>query len=970
MTGSGAGLLRHRDAATTFIGRRDELARLAAAFRAGSRLITLVGPAGVGKTRLALRAARNHGAENAGAADIADEAVLVDLSALRPGEPPDAVLAETIAPAWRGRGAAVDAAAESLRDHRTLVLLDGCDTAPAEAAHVADVLVRRCPQVRVLATAREPLWADAETVWPVAPLAVPAADRGPATAEPPPGRDHGTGGQSSHAAQLFIDRARLARRDMTFSARTLGDVDRIVRTVEGLPLAIELAASRVRMLSVREIADTLDLGMLADGRRGGDLRQHSMRASLDWSYRRLSVPERILFRRLAVFRGWWTEAAAVAVCADEHLPPDAVARHLDALVDKSLVTRRPTAARFRMLRPIRDYAGEAPDATDPPAVRAAVDREAVAVRHVRHHLDVAERTNAAGRPLAADSLDGLRDAAPDFRAALAHASGRRPEDALRLAAALGPHWRLSGRPAEGADALARALADAPEAPAPARAAALADRSALLLWLGDHTRARTAAVEAVRVATRAADPTAYARARTALAGLGVVNGTGDARPVIREAVDRARASGDPVALGDALALLTLCLLWQSDSPAMAEAADACLAVARPHGHAYAEAVAQWCRAHDARTRLDLPRARELAATLLRPAGDDGLPGAAADGAVDAVFRSGAVQILALVDVHEGRPRRAKARIRQELARIADTAVPWSLSLLLQARAHAELAAGEHAAARATALLLYDRTRDRCAALAWRALDVLTQVALADRDIGTARAHAGEITAIGTRTADPAARAAGQLGLAQADVLAGDLGSAEILARNAAETGCAAELPQEAADALDTLAHVAAIRGRLTRAAYLTAAAEALAPTRLGVRAAASRSAVRDAVAGLDAPARAAAFAEGARATLDSAAEHIRRTRGRTRADRGRASLTAAEAEVARLAADGLRNPAIAEQLVVARGTVKVHLSRVYAKLGVANRTELAVYLRDARSAPDGRPGCPPRPARDRSSARGG
>ncbi|HSA51450.1 MAG TPA: hypothetical protein VLH10_15260, partial [Yinghuangia sp.] len=777
---------------------------------------------------------------------------LVDLAAALPSrEPVDVALLHAVGPGVRTPDEdAIDAVTEILRGRRLLLVLDGCDHVADEAARVVEVLLATCPYVRILATAREPLHTTAEFVWPVPPLGTEAGT------DTHPG--HATGHPDTDAARLFVDRARLARRDVAFTEQALADVDRIVRAVDGIPLAIELAAARVRMLSVREIADTLDLRMLADRRRRGDTRHRTMHAAIDWSYYRLSVSERVLLRRLAVFRGPWSTAAAVAVCADEHLPADVIPRHLDTLADKSFVTRRLSAhgQLFRMLAPIRDYAYEPPDVTDHPTVRAALDREMLGHRHLLHHLALAQRTwPGPGGP---DAPDEREDAAADFRAALTHAHTHRPHDALRLAVALGFWWRSSGRLAEGLEATNRALSAAPDAPAPLRAAALAHRAALLLWLGDEAQASATAAEAARVATRAHEPAAHAHASVTLAGVGLVTGAEDALRTAQEALDRARAAGGPHVLGDALCLLALSLLGRGDFAAMAEAADECLAVARAGGHVHAEAMALWCRAHAARARLDLPHARELAEAIGRFA-----EGAESGNVVDTLIRCAAAQVLALVDVQEGNPQRAKERVREELARSADTRVPWGVDALLQARAYAELAAGEYTAARGTGLLLHDRTRDRCAALAWRALDVMMQVALEHHDPDAARAHAHEIRTIGTASADPAAKAVALLGLAQADLLTDAPGSAEVHALDALGTGHAAGLPQEVADAFDTLAHVAATRGRLARAAYLAAAADAVAPTRLGGLSAGSRTAVRNAVIiGLDTRTRAAARAEGA------------------------------------------------------------------------------------------------------------
>jgi DNA-binding NarL/FixJ family response regulator len=424
---------------------------------------------------------------------------------------------------------------------------------------------------------------------------------------------------------------------------------------------------------------------------------------------------------------------------------------------------------------------------------------------------------------------------------------------------------------------------------------------------------------------------------------------DARPLLRRAVDVARRAGDAELLGDALVGLMMGLLWQEDFAAATSAADDCLAVVSPLALTYAQPIALWGQAHVALARRDLPRAREFAGRILSMT--DTEAGRTRRGEPDTFARNGAVQILALIAVYEGETRRARDLVRDELAHRTPHPAVFGTCVLLQARGYAELADGDHDEARATAALLHERQRDGCAALTWRAHDIGMRAALAEGDTDAARVHAAELGAFAEATGNAAAKALHLIGLAQADLAAADPGSAEIHAREAFEVAHEAQRPLAAAPALETLAEVCVARGRFAHAARLLAAAEAIAGRRVGALTVRTRAAVRAAVAGeLDAAARASAEAEGAAMDMADVAAYIRRTRGRrVRADRGWASLTTSEAMVARLAADGLLNPAIAERLVVARGTVKVHLSRVYAKLGVANRTELAAYIRDVNPA---------------------
>lgn len=930
MTRDRARTLHRRDTATKFVGRRRELAELIRLLSLDDRLVTLIGPGGIGKTRLAVRIARLR-------ADRDGEVVFVDLAPLCSEARVHDALLRAVDPDARPRGSALASAAALLGQRRALVVLDNCEHMADTAARAAHALLEECPNVRILATTREPLRVPGEVVWPVPPLAVPAAPGDP----PRPGRHH------SDAAELFVDRARLARRDVPFPNSSLGDVDRIVRAVDGIPLAIELAAARVRMLGIREIADTLNLHMLSDGRRGGDTRHRTMRSSLEWSYDLLSPPERLLFRRLGVFRGSWTADGAVAVCADDRLPAADIPRHLTALVDKTLVVRRTSVpgARFRMLLPIREFAAEPPDETDDPAVRAAVDPDALATRHLQYYADLAEQAARAHWPLEREGRAALDDAAPNLHAALLYACGHRPGDALRLAAALGFYWRMTGRLAEGADATARALSVAPGGDPAVRATALANRSALLYWLGDLSGALAVAVTAIETAADTDDGTAQAHALVRHAAARSAIGAEGAEDLMREALARARETGDPVLLSDALVALTLALMWREDFAAMAPVAEECVDVAARLDFAHAEALARWCQAYAALTRLDLDTVRQLADRMAELTSRS--TSTARYYSALTFNRNTAVQLQAILAIHEGAPENALALLRDELARCADAPVPWGVGALILARGHAELALGDHTAATVTGALLHEQDRTGAHPLNWRAYEILMLAALGEGDGHTARTHAAEIRAIGKKTGNRTAKAAALNGVARADLLAGDPGSAELHAREALAVARAADLPAAAGTALDVLAAAAVARGTLDRAVTLTAAADTIAGPRVTPPAAAARDAVLEAVRdGLDAAAQATAHAEGSAMTLDAAEAYVRRTRGRrVRADRGWASLTGTEAAVARLAADGLLNPAIAERLVVARGTVKVHLSRVYAKLGVANRTELAAYLRE-------------------------
>lgn len=308
---------------TSFVGRERELAAVRDRLRAG-RLVTITGPGGIGKTRLALRVAGVH----PHAARVVELAHLDD--------------SETTAAAVAGV-----AAREDLQGSASLLVLDNCEHVAPACAALVDELLASCPLLRVLATSRVPLGVDGE-----ARVRLP-----PMTPE--------------ESARLFADRARLHRHDFVIDATNAADVERVCRQLDGIPLAIELAAARVSSLTTREIAARLDDGLALLTRRGGGApgRHRSLRATLDWSYELLDTSERTMLRRLAVFAAGFTLDAAEHVCSGRGIDRARVVDLLSALIDHSLVQPQTTASvtRYRLLEAVRTYALErfsAPDSPD------------------------------------------------------------------------------------------------------------------------------------------------------------------------------------------------------------------------------------------------------------------------------------------------------------------------------------------------------------------------------------------------------------------------------------------------------------------------------------------------------------------------------------------------------------------------------------------------------------------------------
>jgi predicted ATPase len=457
---------------TDFVGRRVELATLGELL-SRARLVVLVGPAGAGKTRLAIEVAA------AARPEYPHGVWFADLSALVQDEQvAGAVMALFGLRDAPGR-ARTDTIAGHLRDRRLLLVLDNCEHLVAAAAALAEVLVSACPGVRILATSREPLGVAGETRWPLPPLPTPPADAAPPAEELP----------RYDAVLLFVERVRAVRPAFELTEANAPAVARICRRLDGIPLAIELAAARAAGLSVEEIAERLDealgprsgrLRLLVHGSRTAPPRQQTLRASLDWSHDLLAESERALLRRLAVFSGGWTLEASEAVCLGDGVEAGEVLDLLLGLVAKSLVQADPSGpeTRYRLLETVREYAAE--------KLAEAGEVEAARRAHAAWCLALAERpaSDFCLRPAARGPdrrrwLDRLELEHENLRTALAWVES--VGDAvlgLRLGAALSSFWFLRGYRAEGGAWLDRFLAAGDAAPPLVRARALRARASL------------------------------------------------------------------------------------------------------------------------------------------------------------------------------------------------------------------------------------------------------------------------------------------------------------------------------------------------------------------------------------------------------------------------------------------------------------------------------------------------------------
>jgi predicted ATPase/DNA-binding SARP family transcriptional activator len=554
---------------TPLVGRESELGEIVAAL-ARSRLLTLTGPGGTGKTRLALAAAR------AASASFAAGTCWVELAPIEDA----GIVAPTVAsrlgvPDTPGQEP-IEAVAEHVADHPVLVVLDNCEHLAEAAASLTEYLLAACPALVVLATSREALGVDGELNWRVPPLSLP--EPGPApTAALLAGSD---------AVRLFEQRAQLVLPSFRITDQNAAEVLSICRRLDGLPLAIELAAARMRVLSAGQLAERLDdiFAVLIGGSRSAPPRHQALRATLDWSHNMLEAAERAVFRRLAVFYGGFTLDAAERVAAGGDIRADAMLELLTRLADKSLLRVEHTRgdSRYHLLATIRDYARD--------RLSEASETEQVRRAHLSYFTDVAE--GAAARIERGDAapggleleLDRLDAELPNLRGAFefAQESGDAAA-ALRIAGPLDRYAYLRGRYHEVRQWIDAAVTSAPDAPAALRAKALLGGGRLALLQCDYAPAVRRCEAALRLYRELDDAGGIAGALQVLGSVAREQGRyARAMELHAESLAVAEALGDRWAVASAHSYLAFASWLQRDFARAAEEASTALAAFRELG----------------------------------------------------------------------------------------------------------------------------------------------------------------------------------------------------------------------------------------------------------------------------------------------------------------------------------------------------------------------------------------------------
>ncbi|WP_419538704.1 LuxR C-terminal-related transcriptional regulator [Mycobacterium colombiense] len=882
---------------TNFIGRQSEITSVRKAL-AANRLVTLTGAGGAGKTRLAVHVA----ADLAG--DFSDGVRFIDLAPIAHPDVVSVTAARALGLYDQPDRSTIDTLLRFLRHRQMLLVLDNCEHLLDASAGLVAALLAAAPKLTVLATSRESLGVSGEAIWQVPSLSL-----------------------ADDAIELFADRGRLAKAEFSITDDNASAVTEICRRLDGMPLAIELAAARVRSLSLDEIVDSLHdrFRLLTGGSRTAVRRQQTLRASVDWSHALLTDTERILFRRLAVFLDGFDLDAAQAVTGADGVQRHQVLDQLSLLVDKSLVIAENVSGttRYRLLETVRQYALE--------KLGESGEADAVRTRHREYYASMATMLDVPARSDYEQRIDQAEAEIDNLRAAFAWSRDDSDVDqALALSSSLQPLWLARGRIREGWAWFDAALGDLDagklEVTAAVHARALVDKALLSIWIGDPN-IKEEAERAIALARQIDDPALLARALNTC-GFAAAQNREPAGPFFAEASDLARASGDQW-------LLCQILAWRAYGAIAIGEPIAARATAE-EGRDLADAIGD---------RLDSRQCRYWLANAQLYQGDPA--GAAPHFRAIADEAEAAHDLIYMVYGLAGECYALAWHGEVHAARcVIDAALEPASELQGFIEGLAYSALGSAALAAADVAL----ARDACEA-AWRELGIRPGQAAVQRAYNAQAALAAGDTDTARRWADDAVSTTAGWHLAvalttRARVAMGQ-GNSDQAERDAHEALARAAEVQAYLGISDTLECLAvlAVDNDQQRAARLFGAADAIRQRngmgRFKIYEADYQSSVaelRDAMVQQDFD---AAWGEGAALSIDQAIAYARRGRGeRKRPSSGWDSLTPAELDVVRLVCEGLGNKDIAARLFVSPKTVQAHLTHVYTKLGLTSRVQLA------------------------------
>ncbi|HEY2199335.1 MAG TPA: LuxR C-terminal-related transcriptional regulator [Mycobacterium sp.] len=789
------------------------------------------------------------------------------------------------------------------------MVLDTCEHLLDASAALVVAVLGASPGLTLLATSREPIGVAGEVNWRVPSLSL-----------------------ADEAIELFIDRARHARPDLAVGGDDAAVVAEICTRLDGLPLAIELAAARVRALSLAEILDGLHdrFRLLTGGARTAVRRQQTLRASVDWSHALLTPSERVLLRRLAVFVGGFDFEAAQAVAAGDDIERYQVLDQLSLLVDKSLVVADSTggASRYRMLETVRQYAAE--------KLEEAGEADAVRARHRDHYTVMAAVLDTAGRDDYGHRLAQVELEIDNLRAAFwwSREHGD-PRLALQLASSLQPLWLARGRVREGLGLLHAALTDLDrqQADVALHARALADMAVLGMWVA-AAECIDQAHQGLALARKIDDPAVLARTLTACGFLAGQSGNLElARGYLDEAIGLAREIGDRWRLSQILASQAQSAIVGGNPLAARAAGQEGRDLADAIGDGFHSRQCRYCLGCVQLLEGDPPGALAQFDELV----------AEAEATHDEISRRSCLASRGIVLAWQGQVDAARAaaeasfggapQLGGKFAASGRVAVGWAA---LAAGDLAKVHEMREASQQAEGVIL---------GITWAALHVWNvEAALADGDLPAARGCA-EDAVLATKGTKGHYEAYALLNRARVAIATGEVEPAERDARDALALAAEIKVHNFIPDTLECLAVLAGQGGSHREAARLFGAAEAIRRrigiVRFKIRDASherSVAALRDAMGEQDFE---SAWAEGAALATEEAIGYALRGHGqRKRPSSGWASLTPTEREVVRLVSAGLANNDIATQLFVSPRTVKTHLGHVYTKLGLSSRVQLA------------------------------
>ncbi|MCX4095776.1 helix-turn-helix transcriptional regulator [Nocardia sp. alder85J] len=906
---------------TSFVGRRREIAALHRIF-ADSQLVSIVGPGGSGKSRLAA-----HMAEAIG--DVSpDGAWWVELHTLTTGQSVLSTICATLG--LREQQGVSDT--ERLRSfatmHKAIVVLDNCEHVLESCADVLAELLTVRSELRFLVTSREPLGVAGETAWQMPAMELPP--RSAALSEV----------IAFDAVRLFIDRARSASPSFRLDSFNVEAVVQICSRLDGLPMAVELAAAQSAALGPHELLAALDhsLGLLTRGGRGRRDRHRTMWASVEWSVALLDDNERLLLRCLAAFHGSFSLQGVRWLCRGGPLEGPSTLPVLASLVHKSLVSveARGDQRRYRLLEVTRQYAEE--------QLHESGDAETILSRHLAYTVEMVENDPvSAGSPEGlAGWLKALDHERGNLRPALDFALRKRPSDAVRLiAGALGVFFGIRGYFTEGRRYFTDALAVADSAPGTLRARAYAASAYLAFVSGDIRTATEHAHIAEFAARQAGDLRAVARALEVLGGIESTRDPAGAHRHLTESAELARQVDDPWCLVQALGHIALA--WSAQSEL--EQARAGLAAVEAIIEQYGSNQFLVCWHYLVISIVEL-RGGDLTAAAAAATRGAGL--AAALG--DPVCRAQIAVHSTEIDIRRGLLREAGRGLAEFDAESRRYGRSPFVTMFV------DVALGKHASAAGE----LGRSRDHfeaAAVMARRSFRVGLEgdIALELADIAVLQGRSTEARLL-LDTVDRCARALDNRWMsACADLLRAAVARMDGDVNKAREMVCSALAvyrdgghPLEAISGLERLAGIYVAEGDSLRGARLfgaaTAARRSLGARRTSLDRLRWRADRVQLLAALDRAELRAALSEGGGLTLANAIAYALRGRGpRAQGAGSWAGLTSTELLIARLVADGHTNPEIAQRIFVSRATVKTHLARIFIKTGVSNRAELAAEV---------------------------